>query len=732
MIFNSLGSNYGARLAWRSLIAGGRRGENDRLSQEIKRIYGAGAVDLYRNGRTALMVAVKASGGGPVAINSLSCFSVEQAVKSAGGRAVFLDIDHQSINPYHFCLKQLRAGYKKEPRLTAVIVQNTYGWPIDIDPIARFCQQKGICLIEDLAHCPGGTYKDGRQFGTVGDYAVLSFGRGKTIDVVSGGGLIYRQAPNQRQAPIRSRTGFRTRLYPLAINSLRCLYRWPVLGKIGHRFWPLTALIASDIKPGQLRPLGLGSDRALLAREALKDLDANLIRRRRLADIYNRGRRLSAKASFVRWPISLDSHRLKTMLLRDLKRARIDLNDTWYDSPVYPARWRSESAYKAGLCPVNEALGERLINLPLHRLISPATASFISANVSIYEDFICHFAPTKRQYQAALRQFKNASLKSGWVAGEAAVVRPGTTVERVIIKQRSTKKVVGLIQAIRRPARRGCYVDVGGGPLWQAGDPNLIRLLGRLLKQIGTEAGAVFVRCQPFAPLPPELSDWFGLIDGRPGSAPINYPTTAVIDLNQPWEAIESGFKKKVYRRSQKQIRQGLVVVKKRSATEKQIDRFIQMLAATSQRQGFTPTSLAEVRQQLRLWQNSNQLDLYQALDQSGDIIAQAAIVKEADEAAYIYGASQRSAANLYGPHAIQFEAIAAARANGLKRYNLWGALPKTARPDHPLAGVSEFKRAFGGRVVNHGLLTDIVLKHSRYRLIRLWEINQQKRRGYR
>jgi dTDP-4-amino-4,6-dideoxygalactose transaminase len=84
--------------------------------------------------------------------------------------------------------RALELAFKKYPRCRCVIVANLYGTPAKLDEIVGMCSAHSAVLIEDAAESLSATYK-GRQTGTFGEYAVLSF-NGNKIITASGGGML--------------------------------------------------------------------------------------------------------------------------------------------------------------------------------------------------------------------------------------------------------------------------------------------------------------------------------------------------------------------------------------------------------------------------------------------------------------------------------------------------------------------------------------------------------------
>jgi dTDP-4-amino-4,6-dideoxygalactose transaminase len=79
------------------------------------------------------------------------------------------------------------------PATRAVVFIHLYGQTSDLVPLAEWCREQNITLIEDMAQSQGAVYPDGRTAGSVGDLVVYSFNRTKILDC-GGGALQLRSA----------------------------------------------------------------------------------------------------------------------------------------------------------------------------------------------------------------------------------------------------------------------------------------------------------------------------------------------------------------------------------------------------------------------------------------------------------------------------------------------------------------------------------------------------------
>jgi lipid II:glycine glycyltransferase (peptidoglycan interpeptide bridge formation enzyme) len=76
----------------------------------------------------------------------------------------------------------------------------------------------------------------------------------------------------------------------------------------------------------------------------------------------------------------------------------------------------------------------------------------------------------------------------------------------------------------------------------------------------------------------------------------------------------------------------------------------------------------------------------------------------------YYYGASDHHYRKVMAPYMLQWEAIKEAKKRGCKYFDFLGIAPEGA-VTHPWLGVTQFKRKFGGEVVDYPKAKDLVLR---------------------
>jgi perosamine synthetase len=379
-IFNSLGSNYDLNFALKALFSMGKSNLKEKLEQK----YGGKAVLFYK-GREAITFGLKSLSlpqDSLVAINGFTCYAVYRAIEEAGLKPLLIDVPDKGLN---FDLKELEE--KCNSKVKAVIIQNTLGYPCDIEAISKFCKDKGIALIEDLAHSAGTVYSGGREAGTVGDITILSFSQDKIIDGVSGGALISRNSKSEIRNPKLGNPSIlrqlKDRLYPLLTLKIRFDYSLGI-GKPVHLLLKKMRLLSTPMDGSLYGLLDLPDFHQTLAQKALDELNENLKHRRKIAKIY--GENLNQdlvmnkvvedinSSSNLRFPILIPERK---RLLNYLKNKGFHLSDIWYDAPIAPKRFMGNIDY-SGQCPNAEEISEKILNLPTHKNISEKQALHLS------------------------------------------------------------------------------------------------------------------------------------------------------------------------------------------------------------------------------------------------------------------------------------------------------------------------------------------------------------------
>ncbi len=170
---------------------------NDSHQQVEARLYAAltavwqrSVVRLTDSGTSALRLALTlaAPHGALVAIPAYGCIDVAAAVQGAGQRALLYDLDPSTLAP-----DQRTVDAALAQGAQVVVASHLFGLAMDLTEVQQSCAQHGAVFIEDAAQAFGSRWR-GDPAGALGDYTVVSFGRGKGIGGGGGGALLARSA----------------------------------------------------------------------------------------------------------------------------------------------------------------------------------------------------------------------------------------------------------------------------------------------------------------------------------------------------------------------------------------------------------------------------------------------------------------------------------------------------------------------------------------------------------
>lgn len=146
----------------------------------------AGHAVAASNCTTALHLALKVAGvqaGDDVVVPSFSFIATANAPTYLGARPVFADVEEATGN---VTAETIRAALTD--KTTAIIAVDQGGMPLDLVPLRRLCDERGLALVEDAACGAGSTYR-GAPVGVGADVSAWSFHPRKLLTTGEGGML---------------------------------------------------------------------------------------------------------------------------------------------------------------------------------------------------------------------------------------------------------------------------------------------------------------------------------------------------------------------------------------------------------------------------------------------------------------------------------------------------------------------------------------------------------------
>jgi perosamine synthetase len=220
--------------------------ERTLLKRDLKERYGYDAT-LFATGRESLLALLRAfdlPAGSDVIVQGFTCVVVPNAIKAAGLRAVYADIDPETLN-----LTPETVAAVASPRTRVVICQHTFGIPAETHELKTQCDANGWILIEDCAHVlpdrggPNGILCHA-------DHAICSFGRDKAISGIGGGAALTRDPETSRRL-----MELESKAKEASLWSVVRLLEYPP--RMAHLVRPLTGLRLASPLLTPLKWLGL-------------------------------------------------------------------------------------------------------------------------------------------------------------------------------------------------------------------------------------------------------------------------------------------------------------------------------------------------------------------------------------------------------------------------------------------------------------------------------------------
>lgn len=157
--------------------------------------------------------------------------------------------------------------------------------------------------------------------------------------------------------------------------------------------------------------------------------------------------------------------------------------------------------------------------------------------------------------------------------------------------------------------------------------------------------------------------------------------------------------------------RKGVIITS--STNPNDADKFWQILLQTTKRDKFKAFSKEYYREFIKYLSKSSLAKIYIA-NFKNEPIAAIIMTFFGSDANYIHGASSNKYRNVMAPHLLQWQAIKDAKKMNYKWYDMWGVSPKD-QPKHKWAGISRFKKGFGGKQIEYLGSLDYVYKPAWY-----------------
>jgi len=341
-----------------------------------------------------------------IIIQWYTCVVVSNAAKQTWSKLIYSDIEESTLG---YDLDSLRSSITKKTKV--IIVQHTFGKPVDMRAIMEISKERWIIVIEDCALSLGTTIWEQHTW-TFGDFSIFSTWRDKVISSVTGWFLVVNNPEYKRKAknirllltqPSRTLT-LRNLFYNIIAFIVYKTYDFIKLGRVimyvSRKCKLITDILSKAEKKCDSNKFGTSYPNALayLWRKELKKLDSYNAHRRKISDIYDN----AIKTSFWVWVFqkvgneSLNNFRYPFLLItpdvqkefvKYMRNNNILVWLSWSGSNIAPKGIRIKNTwYIPGSCPVAEDIANRIVMLPNHIRITESEAMQISEIVNNFKN----------------------------------------------------------------------------------------------------------------------------------------------------------------------------------------------------------------------------------------------------------------------------------------------------------------------------------------------------------
>ena len=334
-------------------------------------------------------------------------------------------------------------------------------------------------------------------------------------------------------------------------------------------------------------------------------------------------------------------------------------------------------------------------------------------------------------WDSFLNEAGSPSFLQSWEWGELSVLE-NHQVLRLGVYEKETLTATALVLKIA--SKKGKFMLIPHGPTTKLQATSfklqVLKTLTEYLVEIGKKEKYIYIRTAPIIEKKEGTGSTF--TDVGYVKAPMYMHAESVwkLALDKPEEQLLGDMRKTTRYLIKKAQKDGVVIEKRTDS--KAVDDFWEVYKETFSREGFTPFSKQYIQHEFETFNKTgNAVFLFGQLrtgaveEQSGKTapvkyLAAALILFTKSTGFYHQGASIHSKVPV--PYLLQWEAIKEAKNRGCEFYNFWGIAPDENNKKHPWAGLTLFKKGFGGEQIDYVETQDYVLDQLRYIPIYLYE----------
>lgn len=313
---------------------------------------------------TALLLDLKP--GDEVIVPSFTFPSTANAFVLRGARPVFADVRPDTLN-----IDEARIEKLITPRTKAVVVVHYAGVACEMDKIMQIAGRHNLAVVEDNAHGLFGKYK-GKQLGTFGAMATLSFHETKNFSCGEGGALLINdQKFVERAEIIREKGTNRSRFFRGEIDK----YSWVDVG---------SSYVLSDLLAAYLYAKFEAADEIQTRRgEIWRRYETGL---RGWAQENNVGLPsvpAECEQAYHLFYLLLPTAGERNNLIRFLREQGV--HSIFHYQPLHLSKMGREFGGQTGDCPITETVSDCILRLPFFSSLAGEEQNHVINKVSEYK-----------------------------------------------------------------------------------------------------------------------------------------------------------------------------------------------------------------------------------------------------------------------------------------------------------------------------------------------------------
>lgn len=292
----------------------------------------------------------------------------------------------------------------------------------------------------------------------------------------------------------------------------------------------------------------------------------------------------------------------------------------------------------------------------------------------------------KNIWEAFVRKNSPQSFFQSWNWGE--VINKDHSLSRVGLFDEN--KLVGIAQVNKVSAKKGNFLHIRHGPIFNYWQKKYMNCLIEYLKNLNKSEKTVFLRISPLLQNTIENKSFFksyGFIDSPIHAMDGEY--CWILDLKKTEEELLTGMRKTTRYLIRQAQKLGIEIVKSKDQAD--IDEFLTLYKQTAKRHNFIEHK--GIREEFNILLKDSQILLFKGYF-GKKLLSAALIIFYNHQAIYHHSASieQKIPVN----YLLQWEAVKEAKRRNMDIYNFWGIAPD-GNNRHPWQGLTLFKKGFGG-----------------------------------